>query len=234
MGIKRVAAVGDIHAPFQDNKAVAKVYSLIAAEKTDVIIQMGDCYDRFSFGRFARSQDVLTPKHEIESARAFMESFWRQMKKLHPKARLIQIRGNHCDRIIKQTMERFPEIYSLVQKADSDLFKFKGVETIQDSRSELEIDGVIYTHGWYTKLGDHARFFLKPVVRAHSHRGGTHFFNAGGHTIWELDCGFLADQKQRALQYGPTMSTYWTLGLGRIDENGPRFIPLQTKISKSK
>lgn len=170
--------------------------------------------------------DEMTPKEEMDEGYAFCQNFWAHIQKLAPKARKIQLRGNHETRLLRSTIDRFPEVYSIVQSYEDRFFKFPGVECIMDSRSELEIEGVIYTHGWYTKIGDHCKFLLKPVVHGHSHRGGTFFINVGGSTIWELDCGFLADQNKSALQYGSTKTTHWTLGYGVVDRDGPRFVSI--------
>ncbi len=225
----KVLAIPDIHAPFHNIKAIAQVYTAIEEEKPDVIIQLGDILDRFCFSRFGRSQDIMTPEEEITEGHQFCQLFWAQIHRLAPKSRKIQLLGNHCARLQRSVIDKYPEIYSIVKNADKDFFKFPNVQTVFDNRTELEIEGVVYTHGWYTKLGDHCKYLLKPVVHGHSHRGGSMFINIGGQTIWELDCGFLADEKQRALQYGATQTTHWTLGYGIIDKHGPRFIPLTNK-----
>lgn len=222
----RVLAIPDMHLPFCDWKKVQKVYELLKEHQFDYIVQLGDLKDRFTFSRFARSHDVMTPKEEVQEARDGAVNFWAQIHKLAPKAKKIQLTGNHEERLIKSTLEKFPEIYSIIKKADQEMFKFAQVKTIYDSRAEFEIDGVIYCHGYLTKLGDHAKHLLKPVVHGHTHRGGVIFFNLGGKTIWELDCGFLADPLQVPLMYGPTKTTLWTQGVGIVDAYGPRFIPL--------
>jgi predicted phosphodiesterase len=222
----KVIAIPDLHLPWADWKRVEKAYQIIQEEKPDIIIQLGDLKDRFTFSRFARSHDIMTPKEEVQEARAGAVNFWAHINKLVPKAKKIQLTGNHEARLLKSTLEKFPEIYSIVQKAEQEMFKFAGVKTIYDSRAELEIEGVIYCHGYLTKIGDHAKHLLKPVVHGHSHRGGVVFFNLGGKTIWELDCGYLADPLQVPLMYGPTKTTNWTHGIGIVDKYGPRFVSL--------
>lgn len=228
MGKKKskVLAIPDIHLPWADWKKIYKVYEIAKFEKPDIIIQLGDLKDRFTFSRFAKSHDIMTPKEEIQEAREGAVNFWANLNKACPKAKKIQLTGNHEARLLKSVLEKYPEIYSIMVKAEKEMFKFSGVKTVYDHRAELEIDGVIYCHGYLTKLGDHARHLLKPVVRAHSHRGGVTFFNLGGKTIWELDCGYLADPNQVPLMYGPTKTNLWTHGIGLIDEYGPRFISL--------
>lgn len=222
----KVFAIPDLHAPFTDWKSVAKIYAAIDNARPDYVVQLGDALDAFSFSRFARSHNIMTPEEEIEEGRAGLARFWDNVHKAAPKAKKIQLSGNHEARLVRQTLERFPEVYSLLTKIQGDFYKFKNVETIHDHRHELVINGVIYCHGWLTRLGDHARYFLKPVVHGHTHRAGVIHFNLHDKPIFELDCGYLADKFQVPLQYGPTKTTLSVKGYGEVDGHIPRFVPL--------
>jgi hypothetical protein len=217
----KVLITPDLHAPFHHVKAVEWLYSQIEKYPPDVIVQIGDALDRFCFSRFARTHDIMTPKEEIDEGRAFMVNFWAHIHKLVPKALKYQLLGNHSDRLLRQTMERFPEVYSIVKAADHEFFKFKNVITIMDSRAMLEIEDVIYVHGWSSKIGDHAKHFGKSVCRGHSHRLEVQFMNLAGNNIFEMACGFLADENQTPLQYGQSKVTNWTLGHGYVSKAGP-------------
>lgn len=224
--VPRVFAIPDLHAPFTDWKRVARVYADIDDQNPDYVVQLGDAADRISFGRFARSHDLMTPEEELEEARQGIASFWVNVKKAAPKAQRIQLSGNHEARILRQVLERFPEVYSLLKRAEGDFWKFDGVKTIHDHRHELEINGVVYCHGWLTNLGAHMRYLGKNVVHGHTHRAGLIVERWHGKQIWELDCGFLADELQVPLQYGPTKTVKWVKGYGDIDGHIPRFVPL--------
>lgn len=222
----KVLCIPDLHAPWVEIKKLSKIYELIEQEKPDVVIQLGDALDMYSYSKFARSHDLCTPREEIEEGRNLLVNMWSRIHKMVPKARKIQLRGNHEARLEKRILERNPECWIILQEANNKLLSFPNVETIQDTRCELEIEGVVYIHGYLTQLGSHAKYLLKPVVHGHSHRGGTVFYNLGGQTIWELDCGYLADPKQIPLQYGATKTTLWTQGCGIVDKWGPRFVSL--------
>lgn len=222
----RVLCIGDTHSPWVNEKATLAIYECLSREPYDVIIQMGDLYDMYSFSKFARSHDICTPKEEIEQGYEWAHNFWSNINKLNKKAKKYQLKGNHDDRLMKRAFERWPEAASILTRAEHSLYDFPGVEVISDSRDGLEIEDVLYMHGYLTKLGDHARYHLRNVVHGHSHRGGTIFFNIGGKLIWELDCGFLGDRDMAPLQYGPTKNMLWTEGRGEVDASGPRFIPL--------
>lgn len=222
----RVFAIPDLHAPFTDWKAVSKIYRDIDNANPDYVVQLGDAVDFLAFSRFARSQDIMSPSEEVEEARSGLLRFWENVHKAAPKAKKIQLAGNHEARLLRQALERYPEIYSLLSRYQGDLFKFKNVETITDHRHELDIGGVIYCHGWLTRLGDHAKYFLRPVVHGHTHRAGIIHTSLHGKTIFEMDCGYLADKLQVPLQYGPTKTTLWVKGYGVVDGLVPTFVPL--------
>jgi hypothetical protein len=111
-----------------------------------------------------------------------------------------------------------------------ELYKFPNVKTIEDPREELIIKDICFMHGYRTKIGDHLRYNMQNTVHGHTHRGGLHFEPYNDKILWELDCGFLADQNRLPLSYTPQRKTKWTLGFGLIQEiDGmlrPQFIPL--------
>lgn len=153
------------------------------------------------------------------------EEMWQSIRRRLPRARLHQIRGNHDERPMKRITEKFPEIASLVDL--SHMWRFPGVDTHLDTRVPLTIDGINFIHGHRTKLGDHAAFTQTSTVVGHTHRGGVAVLPlSDGRTIFELNCGYLADPEHEALKYTPNKFNKWTHGIGWIDEFGPRFISL--------
>lgn len=216
--------VPDLHLPWVDAAGLSAIYLAVEREKPDIVLQLGDLYDFYSHSKFPRNADLCTPKEEICEAREGAENFWKNVKKMSQKIRCIQILGNHDSRPSKRIQERYPEIAHLV--GIDDLFKFSGVESILDTRSELTIDNVIYTHGHFTRHGQHAAYYMKSVVHGHTHRGNVSYQKVHGKVFWELDCGHLADENCEPLQYQATKTTKWTKGFGLVDAWGPRFIPI--------
>ena len=221
--LRSVLCVPDTHFPFHHQPTLTWIYEIAKERKPDIIFQLGDLYDFFASSRFARSHDVMTPKEEFEEGRMGAEAMWKNLRKASPKSMCIQIKGNHDVRPNKRLLELCPELESLLD-TDS-LFKFPGVKTILDPSEEVEIDGVVYIHGHYAKLGDHMNFFLQPTVHGHTHKGGTIYKKIRGGTLWELDCGFASDETTVPMRYGPTRRNHWTLGCGWVDAQGPQFLP---------
>lgn len=220
--MRKVLAIPDLHFPWHDQDTLTWIYKLNQERKPDVIIQLGDLYDMYSHSRFARTHNLCTPKQEIAEGRLGAATMWKHLKSGNPKAVCYQLRGNHDVRADKRILEMCPEVESLV--AMQPLFEFPGVKTIMDASEELELDGVLYIHGHYMKLGDHMNYYLQPVVHGHTHRGGSIYRKIHGQTIWELDCGFASDESQVPLRYTATRRTHWTLGCGWIDDGGPSFM----------
>ena len=180
----------------------------------------------YSFSKYPRSQDIMTPKEEISEARLGAEAMWRNVRQSgHAALRMIQIYGNHDVRPQKRIQEKYPEIASLIDLGH--LWTFPNVETVQEDRCKFEIDGVIYTHGFRSKLGDHMKFLGKSVVRGHSHRAGLVWLNQWDKLLFEMECGFVANDQTQPLRYTPTQQMQWIQACGFISDMGPQIIPLR-------
>lgn len=223
--MNKILILGDIHFPFHNKKALAKVLSEVKRIKPTHVVQIGDLYDQYSFSRFTR-KNLQTPEEELRESRNAGISLWNSVHKNAPNAKRYQILGNHDVRLIKRAEEKIPEAQTLIRKSVYELYKFKGVKTIYDDRQELVIGDVTFIHGYRSKLGDHMRFNRSNTVVGHSHTGGVVFEQQAGRIIWELNAGYLADETAEPLRYRPQTTSKWTLGYGLVDEKGPRFIAL--------
>jgi predicted phosphodiesterase len=221
--LRKVLAIPDLHFPWHHQDTLTWIYQQIIDQKPDVVIQMGDLYDMYSHSRFARTHDLMTPKQELAEARMGAAAMWKHINKIAPKAKKYQIRGNHDVRAEKRIQEMCPEIESLLEMRP--IFEFSGVTTIMDTSEELELDGVIYTHGTFIPMGAHCKHYMQSVVHGHTHRGSTFFTRKHNQLIWELDCGFASDESAVPLRYTQTRRTGWTLGCGLVSDLGPMFMP---------
>ena len=222
----KVVCIGDTHFPFTNKKQLDKVYELIRRYKPNFVLQIGDLYDMYSFSRFASSVDLITPKNELEQARKAAEKMWATVRKIVPKAKCFQLRGNHSARIYKLILDKAPQYESIITTPIEALFDFPGVEAMPDHRSELVINDVVFCHGWKSVIGAHARWFGQSTVCGHLHRGGLVYFPMKNKPIFELNCGFIADIESLPLSYGETKTNSWVSGVGVIDQDGPRFVHL--------
>lgn len=222
----KVFFVSDTHFPFEDKKAIKKVIALIKKEKPTHIVQAGDLLDMFSFSRYEKSINFTNPKSELAQGLTRAKKFWADVRKAAPRAKRYQLIGNHEDRLSKYIAKNAPELEGMVDSIQ-DMFKFPGVKVLQSSKDHLILDGVVYTHGHYTKLGDHAKFYRKSCVHGHSHKVGIWYEQTVDGLIWEMDCGHLADNKALPLQYTQSKFSKWTKAVGIIENKQPRLIILE-------
>ncbi len=225
----KILIFGDIHFPYHNGKALKRALEAVKREKPTHVVQIGDLYDQYSFSRFTR-KNITLPQSELQLARQQAIDFWNKVKNCSKGVKCYQILGNHDMRLIKRAEERLPEAQDLVKNSVLELYKFKGVLTIEDDRDILKVMGISFHHGYLSQIGAHRDKFLANVVVGHSHTGGVSFRQINGKTLWELNAGFLADETAEPLRYNPSKSSKWTLGYGLITyKDGvacPQFVPL--------
>lgn len=224
--MSKVVFLTDTHFPFVNKNAIKKVLKLIKKERPTHVIQCGDLLDMYSFSRYEKDANFTNPEDELKKGLAMAAKMWADIRKIVPKAKCIQLIGNHEDRLNKTIAKKAPELAGLC-KSIKDLYNFKGVQVLDSSKQHFEIDGVIYTHGHYTKLGDHAKFYRKSCVHGHTHRAGIYYEQTVDGLIWEMDCGFLADKDALPLQYTQSMFSKWIVAIGIIRNGQPQLITLE-------
>lgn len=213
----KVFIISDTHFPFHSPEGYDKMMELIRQEKPTHVIQIGDLLDQYVFSKYTRSLEI-TPKEEIEDGLAYATTMWKDIQKMVPKAKCFQILGNHDVRMAKRISEKLPELAGFV--THEDLYKFKNVEVMKSDREFIEIDGVVYVHGWLSKSIDHAKHFNKPCVHGHRHRMT---IETDG-KLWSMDVGFLANENSLPLQYTQSKITKWTMGCGVVENGKPKLI----------
>lgn len=218
----KVFVIGDTHFPFHDNSALKQVLSLIKREKPTHVVQIGDLLDQYVFSKYTKTLKI-EPEREIKEGLQLAGLMWDLVRQMAPKAKLIQVLGNHDLRLNKRIRDKFPELESFF--GHKDLYKFPGVSVLQTDRDYIEIDGVVYTHGYLSKSLDHAIHFNKPVVHGHRHRAAIETKGK----LWSMDVGYLADPSSLPLSYTPSTKSSWTHACGTVEEGVPRLILLKGK-----
>lgn len=224
-----VLCVGDLHFPFHHKGAVSALLKRVASQEFQWIIQIGDLLDQYAFSRFAK-KNLHLPQRELAHGRECAVRFWERIHNLQPTANKVQLLGNHDVRLVKKAQEKLPEAQELIHDSLIELYQFDHVKTISDPRQEFKLvhpslGEIAFLHGYKSKIGDHTKWMHTNTVHGHRHRGEVTFLPINGKTLWELDCGYLADCNKEPLAYNEQKTNNWTLGHGEIDSLGPRFIP---------
>jgi len=215
----KVFVIPDTHFPFHNEDALKAILDLIKKEKPTHVVQIGDLLDQYVFSRYSRTPSI-TPKEDVTYGLAVAARMWKDIKKIVPRAKCYQILGNHDIRLCKRISEKLPELADFFNVKD--LYKFDGVKVLESDRDFLEIDGVIYVHGWLSKSLDHAKHFNKPTVHGHRHRP---CIDVEGQ-LWSMDVGFIADEQSVPLNYTMSKLTKWRMACGLVDDRQPRLFLL--------
>lgn len=223
---EKIIILGDLHFPYHNQAALDRALAIIEQEQPTTVVQIGDLFDQYAFSRFTK-KNITLPMDELSKALEMAETMWQCIHKLVPKAALYQILGNHDIRMVKRVEEKVPEAQDLIRSSLNEIYTFDHVKTLYDDREELILGDIVFLHGYRSRIGDHMRFNRKSTVCGHSHVGGVVYEQHRGRTLFELNAGYLADEKSEPLKYRPQTSSKWTLGIGLIDEHGPRFIPFE-------
>jgi len=216
--------LGDTHFPFANNKSVSKAVKLIEELKPRLVLQIGDLYDLYSFSRYPKHPDFMSAREEMRLGRAHASSMWDRIIKASPRSRLVQMRGNHDARAAKRAIEDLPASFHIVEEAIAQAMTFYGVELCDEQ--EFIYDRICFMHG-FRKHGEHAEYNNMSTVCGHSHRAGvTYHANRDG-SFYELNVGWLGDITAECFTYRSQKALHkTTVGVGVIDNNGPRFVSL--------
>lgn len=227
----RILGIGDVHAPYTNQSYLNSVVLFAKDFRPNFVVQIGDIYDQYAHSRYNKSLNGKTPEQEDTEARMQGVELWTKLQGAAPKAQCFQLRGNHDVRAAKKVLEKAPSLEQAVMKFYDNLYSFRGVKTLADDRSELVINNILFIHGYLSNPGDHVKQNRQSTVVGHSHRGDVKFLRYKSGTLFELNCGHVADDTLLPSAYTPQRTTFWTPGFGTIEtlKNGsvaPRFIPL--------
>lgn len=223
---KSFLCIGDVHAPFTNTASLRRIEAIAREIKPQFIIQVGDALDLYSWSKYSKTLNLMTPQNELELGKKMLYTMWENLKKASPKSKCFQLIGNHDERIVKKLMEKAPELQFLY-KVEAIFDLPRGIELSNCEREELIIDDILFMHG-HRKFGDHVKHNRMNTVCGHLHKGGVVFERMGKKTIWELNCGFIAQTDSVPMTYSKqTKISHYTQGVGLIDSMGPRFIPFE-------
>lgn len=218
----KILVLGDVHFPYDSKSSLEKVYQYCEYFQPEYIIQLGDLLDFYSFSKYPRSHNEFTPREEVRLGREGAENMWRKLKSISPKSKCYQLLGNHCVRPVKRVMEHMPEAEDWLEGYFKELFTFEGVNSVFDTRDELVIDEILFTHGFLGKEGAHRDFYLRNVVFGHLHKLWVQYRRFHNQQFFEACAGFLGEPESKGLSYTPSKASNYQEGILSIDKFGPR------------
>lgn len=222
---KKVLFISDVHAPFDDMKAVNAMCSFSKWWKPDILIFIGDVVDFYDISHFIKNPERrFKLQAEINSAKSVI----KEICATAPKSKRYFIRGNHEARLEKYLWTQAPELSGLDSLHLEKLLGFDdlGIEYVRTGRMKF--------HGMMIKHGDLVRKFAVYTAKAeyentkmsgvsgHTHRIGTYSeTNESGEYCW-LEIGCLCKLDQEYME-GKMPNWQQGFGIGYYKENSNRF-----------
>ena len=213
--VRKVVIIPDIHAPYEDYRALQGVFKYIKDYKPDKVVLLGDVIDFYQLSKFDKNPNRITGlQDEIDAAR------WElgELRKVH-KGQITYLEGNHEHRLYRY-LNANPEISSLrsINKVESIL----GLKDFNiNYKHHEQIAGVLFKHG--NVVRKHSSYTAKGEfdnegtsgVSGHTHRIGAHYVtNRSGQHAW-FEMGHLCSEK--AAEYMEGKVPNWQKGFGVME-----------------
>ncbi len=220
----------DQHFPYADPRYIDLWFQVVKWYKPQVVDYLGDQSDQACFSRWVEgsSKDFINQMKDVELERVFsfveaeerpaME-FFKQTRKMLPKAELFVALGNHDVRIIDYLDKKFPELAA--KATPENLWKLDslGYDYIYYGDLPKHRYGDIYVHHGVS-ISKHSaesarndvENFGVSIMRGHSHRAGTYYKTQElrNETLRGIEIGHMADIRSEGMAY--TNMKNWQAG----------------------
>lgn len=216
--LQKVVIIPDVHAPYEDYRALQGIYKFIKDYKPDKVIQLGDMVDFYALSKFDKDPGrILSLQGEIDVARYHL----KELRKAYPKGSITMLEGNHEMRLMKY-LRANPEVSSL--KSINSVPALLGLKDFDVAyKKNEEINGFLFKHGHlvrgnsaYTAKGEMDNEGTSGAS-GHTHRLGAHYHTdrSGQHAWFEM--GHLCEEK--AAEYMEGKVPNWQKGFGVFEYN---------------
>jgi predicted phosphodiesterase len=206
--MKKVMIVSDIHAPFQDNKAVNIASMYAAVYKPDIYVIGGDLSDFYSISRFDKSPERRDNfQSELTKSQQVLDKL---LENVPTKAKKVFIEGNHEYRL-QQLVWNNPALYGVEDFELKNLLKLdkRGVQLLRaegdywKGTKPYRVGDTTILHGdnrldgasLSAKSGYSASNTMNKLntnlVMGHSHRGGVVYKRTPDKTLVGVESGCL-------------------------------------------
>jgi predicted phosphodiesterase len=176
----RIAILSDVHFPYYDKTALNAAINHFRKFKPDCILLNGDIIDCYHLSRFEKDIRKRSFSYELD----MLKSFFLQLQKLFPNAKLVFVEGNHEQRYEKVILQRVPEFVDMEMFNLESVIEAKkyGIDVIKGKRL-IQLGKLNAGHGHEMPTGiaapvNAARgFFLKTkanFIGGHHHATSSH------------------------------------------------------------
>ncbi len=190
-----MAVLNDTHNPFQDQRVMREVELFLYELQPDMVIYPGDLNDFYQISKFNKNPERKGKLQEDLDSTSHM---FKRQRSLLPNARMIQMDGNHEDRLRKYLWGDKDAFSSLRCLSVESLFELKdsGIEHIPHEEGVLFNGNFMATHSDLARA--HSSYTAKGMsdkhggsgIHGHSHRMGSFYKRNrfGVYGWWENGC----------------------------------------------
>lgn len=170
---------GDLHYPYQDNRAIYSAIEYGIKKEINTIILNGDCIDCYHISRFPKDSRKPTIEYEAE----LFYDFLINLRQTFPNALIVWKFGNHEERWDRYLKDNAPVLYMVATENLEDYIPVNELDIIvvKDQRRIIAGDlSIIHGHEYHVGVGgvNPARsMFLKARANClvnHFHRSSSH------------------------------------------------------------
>lgn len=223
----KILALGDLHLPWIDWRAMAVVAKFAERYQPDLIVQVGDFIDAQAWSRHPKNTDAPPADDEWDQVVA-------AAKKLHailPAVPLYIIEGNHDRRHKMRALDAM--IPSQLVRPLSSMFPYENW-TWHVKQQPLTFDGVDYIHGDELNGNAHQKASRcgRSIVQGHLHSdAGIKYISAFGRETFGCDIGTLMDLRSIAARYANKRLIRSWIGWATIEDGTPHLHPYRSRRS---
>ena len=188
--------LSDWHVPFHDKAALKAALAYIKTLKPGIIILGGDIVDFPQISKFDFDPSRKTRlKYDVEIAK----KYFAQIRKDHPRAKIVFLEGNHSLRLSKYLLIKAPELCDLDELSLSSLLELDkyGIEFYPHDEPFMLTRDFVCVHGTvvrkfagYSAKGEMDKWGCSGIS-GHTHRLSTYFETKRGRTAHWTEGGCL-------------------------------------------
>jgi len=217
----KAVSIGDLHFPFQDNKAIKLSMDFLKWYKPDYIFTH-ELLDGYSISSFDKSPDRIGGlQEELDLAIVYLT----ELRRLNPNAKIFLLNSNHQDRF-ETYKKRIAKAFYTVRNLRIDFLLDLKKNNVKMA-AEYILNNVLFIHGVSAGTNPSNTAFKKnmmSLVQGHAHRSGSNSFTTRKGFQFAMNIGCLCDIEAVAKEYikGPCQ---WTNGFGVVEWNNNRTYP---------
>lgn len=143
--IKKAVVYGDTHAPYHDPYALSILCQVIAVEKPDIKVDLGDTGDWDSISRFNKGLPRKQEGKRLIKDIKTVQEVDRQIHLAYRDSKRIKHMGNHEERLGRY-LDEHPELEGVIEEVVGNSGLYSGVEIIPHGKFS-NVGKLIFHHG---------------------------------------------------------------------------------------